>query len=294
MQSIREPIKQPTSEMSNHERNRDHMNRKPVSVMQGKWGAIAVVVWLALGFASATQATLVVVNADFNSTGAVTPGYSYPLSGTYSGVGAAPDTGTFWNGLGIGVQGGLTATFTSGALTASDGSTPTSVTVTLNHFGVYDTQAQNDTPAGFAPALLNDLAYKVDADPPTFSIDGLVVGGTYDLYIYAQGGGFNSGAAIFTVNGNSLTVNNVPDESGFDSATADTTGNYLLFSNRIATGGTISGSFTGGNALFNGFQLTTEVLIPEPSTILLLGAGGLLLYRRAGKSRGRNHQHISH
>src|SRR5262245_6055277 len=147
--------------------------------------AATAICLLAAGPASA----LVTVNADFSST-TTSPPYANPPSGTYSGTAAAPDPGTIWNGLGIGAQGTFNATYTSGTLSASDGS-PTTVTVTLNDFATYDVQGANGAGAGVAQALLNDYAYdfnNLTAPPSTFSISGIPTAVTYDLYIYSGGG----------------------------------------------------------------------------------------------------------
>ena len=59
-----------------------------------KYFSVLVVFAVALTLAAAqAQATLMTVNFDFGCTGA------YPSRVVYSGVGAAPDAGTYWNNL---------------------------------------------------------------------------------------------------------------------------------------------------------------------------------------------------
>ena len=83
-------------------------------------------------------ATSTTINVDFNTTAAA--------STTYSGTAAAPDSGTTWNGVAI-VPG---ATFTSGALLASDGSA-TPVTVSLGNFLSYNAAEKPADPGDCTP-----------------------------------------------------------------------------------------------------------------------------------------------
>jgi hypothetical protein len=107
------------------------------------------------------------INVDFNSTDGT--------AGTYSGIGAAPDPGTIWNGLPVGAEAGapLVAAFASGALVTSTGAV-SPVTVTLGNFRVYEA---DERPASTAPALMTDFAYQQNLGPggpdATFSIDHL-------------------------------------------------------------------------------------------------------------------------
>jgi len=233
--------------------------------------------------AAGPVSALVVVNADFNST-TTSPPYANPPSGTYSGTAAAPDPGTIWNGLGIGAQGTLNATYTSGTLSASDGSS-TPVTVTLNDYATYDVQGANGAGAGVAQALLNDFAYdfnNLTAPASTFSISGIptAVTYTYDLYIYSGGGSFGNSTS-FTIGATTLTLSGGPFAT-FDDATSDGVGNYIKFSSPPVTLGTISGSWTGSNSRFSGFQLAFDV--PEPTSLAALAFVSTVFI---GRRRGR-------
>ena len=90
-------------------------------------------------------------------------------------------------------------TFTSGALVASDGSA-TPVTVSLGNFLSYNAA---EKPATLATALLTDFAYQPKLGPggpdSTFSINHLDPAVAYDLYLYAQNGGYSTTVTIFTI-----------------------------------------------------------------------------------------------
>ena len=214
------------------------------------------------------------INIDINTTDG--------SAGVFSGVGAAPDTGTTWNAVAAGPEGGspTVATVTSGALVTSTG-TPTTVTFSLGNFKCYDAQEQ---PAASANrALLTDFVYQPVLGPAgpnaTFSINNLDPASTYDIYFYAQNGGYSNTATIFTIGATSLTATNVAP-----AATTFIQGrNYVVFS-AIApnASGVISGTFNdaapANNAAFNGLQIVQ--VIPEPAGAALLGLGGLLALRR--------------
>lgn len=163
------------------------------------------------------------VNVDFNVSGSP--------SGHYTGTGAAPDPGTFWNGLTVAPHNsGMTASLSSGSLLASDGTTDTGFTVTLQNFNTYDA-ANDGQSAPFAPALLNDFIWVAPTQPPlTFTVSNLLPGGSYDLYLYSQNGGYNNETTGFTVGGVPQIATNGPgDLSGFVQ-----NGNYVLYSSVIA------------------------------------------------------------
>jgi hypothetical protein len=205
-----------------------------------------------LGLASVSFATTINVDVDFQGS-------------TYSGLGVSPDTGTYWNSFAA--QAG---TYTSGALTASDGTTATSATVTVSGVGRY-----NNATAAFAPALMDDYLYGSPANGVGFSIDNLTPGGAYDLYIYSLNGAGASATTGFTIGSATKNATNSA------ASTFAEGNNYVLFKGVIATSGSISGTAIGlrdaNSIAINGFQITS---VPEPATVVLLATGliGLLAY----------------
>lgn len=227
----------------------------------------------ALAALSCAASAATTINVDFNAS---EPG----SAGTFSGPAAAPDSGITWNGLTVGAKGNpaVVPGLTSGPLLTSTGlSTP--VTVTLGNFKTYDAFTDG-RPATAAPALLSDFVYQETLGPggpnSTFSINNLSAGFTYDLYLYAQNGGYASTATIFTINGSSKIATNAGD---IPTLIADT--NYVVFRGLVPNSGTISGVFNdikpADNAAFNGLQI---VQIPEPTGLSLLAFGGMLALRR--------------
>jgi len=195
------------------------------------------------------------INVDFNRT--------TTSSGTYSGVAAAPDTGTVWNGVAIG-SGPLVSTFVSGALSTSTGAA-SGVTVSLGNFQTYD---GSERPAALATALMTDFAFQQTLGPngpnSTFSINNLDPALNYDVYLYSQNAGYASTATIFTINGISKTATNGGNTGSFSQDV-----NYVVFLGLTPdASGTISGAFNdfaaANNAAFNGLQLVQRGVAPPP------------------------------
>lgn len=219
----------------------------------------------AVAFGLASAAVAATINVDFDARG---------MSDPYTGTAVAPDAGTYWN---VFVPGNPSDPIASGALTASDGTTATTTTVTIGQYSA----DYNNASAAFAAGLLDDYQYATGADRFVFSINGLVAGGGYDLWIYNKNGAANSAHAQYTVGGVTKEVtNSVAGNSAFVEGN-----NYLHFTGLIADGtGMISGtalgigSGGGNNIAFNGFQIATS--IPEPTTLVcsVTGLIGLLAY----------------
>lgn len=209
-----------------------------------------------------------VINVDFN----VTDGGS---SGTYVGTGAAPDAGTFWNGWAAGARwngtpGAPVFNATVSNLVNSYGGEASTIALTVAPFRLYDVGPHFDNkPAAKAPALMNDYIIGTSmAATVTFTITGLRSDAVYDLYFYAQNGGYANVINLFTVGGETRGVTNTMNASAFIEGE-----NYVRFPAVRPDGGTISGSVVSGiptsNFIaWNGLQLVEHVL-PRGTVIVI-------------------------
>jgi hypothetical protein len=242
-----------------------------------------------LAFAGQSQAA--VYNLNFSG------GIGGAYLGNYTGVGAAPDAGTYWNQIQQ-TQNGIGNYNTSiSNLTASDGTTSSGITVAVEY-----SRAYNDT--GISGNNLLGSWLQVDG-----SVNGGGVGlvtisglsaGAFDLYLYGINGGFTGRGTRFIFNTNYWTGGTVdPGNSAFHylqttgaSASSFQEGsNYVVFTGVQSYNGQIQ-YYIGANPVglwaegaintqgpFNGLQL---VAIPEPSAFVMLGTGcaAFCLFRR--------------
>ena len=247
------------------------------------------VLLLAMGLGSTRVASALLINVDFNATNSGATG-GYPGDIGPGVVGGS----SYFNSLGLGPRLTSLGPYTSPQLVASDGTTTTTVTVSLSNHGDYDTKLDSNEGEFVAGRpLFNDYAYDVQTNttnfpagnsPVPFSIAGLVNGGIYDLYVFSQNGGYNSSTTVFTIGAMSKTVTNDTSDAQGPTGFVQTR-NYEVFPGLIATGGTISGSFVTGKAgnagAFNGFQI---MQVPEPASFGLFAVGlvgmALLVRRR--------------
>jgi len=118
------------------------------------------------------------------------------------------------------------------------------------------------------------------SDIATFTIDNLVVGGEYDIYVYGGGGPYYGYGAKITIDGNTEETT-YPGNSAFVEGE-----NYVLFEGVVAAGGTITGTLEKtamDEGDMNGLTIVGD-FIPEPATLSLLAiGGGLALIRRRRK-----------
>jgi len=234
-------------------------------------GALRISALIALFAVVPAQAQT--VNVGFNSS--------------YTGLGAASDSGTTWNNLTV-TPPDYSSTY--GFLVTSTGGTST-VTISLSDPDAIETY--NGSPgANVAPGLLNQVLYaNGGSDNPNslgdFTVGGLTDGGKYNLYLYAVTGSLTGGrSTTFTVDSISQTVTNATNASSFIAGN-----NYVEFAGLTANGsGDISGTWGAlGNTgpVINGFQIqSVPAVVPEPSslaTMSLVGMALLLFCKRLKK-----------
>lgn len=240
---------------------------------------------------AATQAQIVL---NYDAAGS----YGSP----YSGQGAYSDPGNnYWNT--IPASGGTS----SGSL-LSDGSTATSITLSLSSYQTYN----NGGDGGLNPAiggLMAPFILENNGTPVTGTFNN-VPDGTYDLLLYGANYPDQDRASSFTVNGvtqstlginynqlnHTSTLDSFVQGGSFDNATLvggvgtlpsdAAAANYVEFANVTVTGGTLSFSFAAnpfnrsglddfsgnnGEGDFNGVQLVQ--VVPEPSMMAMTGLG---------------------
>ncbi len=168
----------------------------------------------------------------------------------YSGAGAANDSGIYWNA--IAYQG----TTASGAI-ASDGITPTAITLTDASLGNYNSgQGTQGTPGG----LESPYAYANGNGTATESLNN-VPAGAYNLYLYGKNYPYADRGTAFSVSVGSTSYGTQSTVCSSDS-TFQLGNDYVVFTNVVvgAGGGNItftytSGAHGGGEGDFNGLQL---------------------------------------
>ncbi len=186
---------------------------------------------------------------------------NFAMPSDYSGTGAAPDPGTYWNPI---VENGTTFTDK-----LSDGSTPTAVTLKQSDTGTY-----TDATSANGIALFHPFALAQNNSIQQLTMNN-VPAGVYNLYLYGINGGYEDRGTTFTLAGGSTKSTLNQQDNTF--AQGD---NYVVFTNVSPTAGTIvvnwtanlSGRAGGTEGQFNGLQLMS---VPEPSSVLLLGLGAI-------------------
>ncbi len=218
-----------------------NIRRQPACPVAVKSLAILTAVGLVLGLPAARAQT---INFDVpGGVGAV----------NYSGAGAAPDPGVYWNALAY--QG-----TTSGSL-LSDGVTASPITLT-------DASRNNFNPGQGAQGTQGGLeapyAYENNGTPVTDTLNNIPAG-KYNLYLFGKNYPYSDRGTTFSVSVGSTAYGS--QSTVCSSTTAFTPDNdYVVFSNLVAAAnGTITFSYaanTGvsgnGEGDFNGVQLVNQ------------------------------------
>lgn len=245
--------------------------------------------------AIAISANASVISIDFNAGG----------TGTQTGLAGAPDAagaGAFWNGAN-----GGSPTLTG--LTDSTG-VATNVDFTIDSRGAFTGPVDQELSSGHS-ALFNEyLSSRADdnnEDLRTGSFTNLIAGNAYDLYFYGQGDNFtdtnfNGGQNVGVRIGSDVRHTSHDGVSGgdgnlvedvefvvFRGIVADATGtiNFEHFNPGQGLHGTDSSFFDSSTGLadadnnpsrfsaINGVQIVGDFIIPEPTSMALVGLLGL-------------------
>ncbi|MEM6259372.1 MAG: PEP-CTERM sorting domain-containing protein [Planctomycetota bacterium] len=219
-------------------------------------------------FASSSYATTL-INMDlgkgFGNDGV---GFGQGVSVLYSGPAAVGSAGDFWNSTDTEDNVFLTA------LSDSAGNVLTSSGFTWS-----DELQSTDTgnpDFGALDGLMEDSSFVAPNDTATAIIDTPFDSSDYTIYLFgvSNDAGQDSTFTVVGANEGAQTVTS-PDLLGPLTLGDD----YVVFTGTTSGTGTIELTFTGGSnfASFNGFQLE---VVPEPSSLALIGLGGLLVARR--------------
>ena len=220
-----------------------------------------LVVLATLLFAIAPLSAGVVVNLDLNG-----PGTGYTGQGAYADIG-----NNFWNQRTFSTG---TGAFSKLNMTASDGTTATTIDVTSVGLGGHDRGAT------YTNALLRDGHVHAKA----VNINGLDDSKTYDLVFYST---FDNFATEFTIGGVTKACKKTPTSAPYQENFVEGQ-TYVLFEG-ISTDGSGGIDVTVGNAythdstsasnftFFSGIQIAE---VPEPATMSLLALGGIAMLKR--------------
>ncbi len=161
----------------------------------------------------------------------------------------------------------------------------TSIGNTTNGF---ETKTQENLMGGYIYTSDPTVYSAPDVNTNKIRFSGLDRSTQYDLYVYTQGEKATSGERL-TISGDQLTaeggVHSITSRASVGTASNFISGqNYLLLKATTDANGDllINYSSAAGRGVINGIQLSSAV--PESSTIVLMGIGGLLLVVRLRKS----------
>ncbi len=250
------------------------------SIDRGKIAAAVIAISMVLlpGPVRAVAAEL--INIQFQSSSQGVP--------AYTGGAVIGGAGDQWNQL--------TSANATIALSNSTGSgSSTGATLSWSGSGLfagYNNSYTNSFGGGTYDALMNSYLYllggttEVPQVAQTISFNHLAGNTTYDLYIYTEGAGDAVGRNLsININGNTITTNHA---SLSNVGTFVQGENYLKVTGTTDSNGYLSLTYSGvgtgntggkpGEADINGIQLMQPSgSVPEPSTVVLLGIGGMIV-----------------
>ena len=264
-------------------------NKKTHYAIKAFSAALALVGLLA--FAGQSQAATVTYNLNFNG------GVGGTYLPSYTGTGAALDSGTYWNQIQQTQNGIGNYSASSNSLLASDGTTSSGINVLVEY-----SRAYSDT--GISGNNLLGSWFQVDGSVNgggvgRIVISGLTAGVTYDLYTYGINGGFTGRGTRFIINNNNWTGGTAdgPSFNWLQTTGASATGfqegvNYVKFSGAGSFNGNIE-LYIGANPVglwaegaindqgpVNGLQLVATIPEPSTSALVLGGIAALIAVRR--------------
>ena len=173
-----------------------------------------------------------------------------------------------WVGLGdqwniLSVSGATETDPSWSALIDSEGNT---TTVGLSLTGTVDSwRGVVLSPAENSENLLRDYIYN-NSESISWTLNGLMAGGTYDMWIYASYAAWNN----ISVSSQSQTAD---ARGGINYAGNDTRTNGVLLDDLVADeSGVITGTAAAGFE-WSGFQIEEVTIVPEPGTLGLISMG---------------------
>ena len=197
--------------------------------------------------ASAASAAVININNGDSDYGSI----------AYTGLAGAPDSAgavAQWNAYNVKSSGTMALVDSFGA------ATPVTYTTTF-------TRGYVASRNGLISSLINETS------PQTFTLTGLNVSTSYDLYFYSYGGGANT--TNFTVGATTVSPLSTPTAS-----TSIVASDWAMMTVNSSGTGTITGTVAAATGdswgRFNGMQ----IVVPEPASLGLLSLAGIALMRR--------------
>ncbi|MDD5708039.1 MAG: hypothetical protein PHR35_19140 [Kiritimatiellae bacterium] len=184
----------------------------------------------------------------------------------YAGQGALTDPGnSTWNNVS-----GVSATYSG--LVWSDGTPAGGVSVVTSN-------ALGYTFGSSGISLFQGYISKQGTSPGSITINGLIPGAKYDIYLYS-GGNVTAWATVFTVGGIGSSTLSTTNTSTFVNGVVDpVNGNYVIFSSQTAVGGSLTINVQGPSTYWavDGLQVALSPerkSSPAPLNINFTGSGG--------------------